>query len=160
MSKVTAQEVRSMLGDAAEKFSDKGVNFFRFRLNGAQSAIADKLVKGLASNSLHVPKNMQDEVTEAFGVKTLTPPMMAIVILGRHPVTARTGGFQESSKVLTEAQRNVAEKLANHVNVDLYKNRIRKPATVEETTPDVKEEAPKMAPPKTSTRRTTSKKTS
>ena len=120
------KQIVTNLGDAAEKFSEKGITFLRLRSNGKQGDIASKMIAALAKGSLKIPVKLNEDVSKEFGYTKMTPPMLAVIVLGRPPVRARAGGIQESGKVLTPTQRTAGEKIATAVKADLYANRQRK----------------------------------
>ena len=128
MSKMTNKEIASILGDHAKSFSDKGITFFRLRSNGAQGDVAQKMMSAISKNTLKIPAALNEEAAKTFGYAKLTPPMLAIIMLGRPPVLARTGGIQESGKILDADQKKVAAKIAEAIKTELYKNHVRKPA--------------------------------
>ena len=141
-------QIRKSLGETASKlFSEKGIKFLRLRSNGAQGEIASKMIAALAKDSLKIPVKLNEEVSKEFGFTKMTPPMIAIIVLGRPPVRARAGGIQESGKVHTTAQLTAAQKISEAVKADLYANRQRK-AKAEPVTAKKVEVKAKPAPKK------------
>ena len=151
-------QIRKSLGEtASELFSEKGIKFLRLRSNGAQGEIATKMIAALAKDSLKIPVKLNEEVSKEFGFTKMTPPMIAIIVLGRPPVRARAGGIQESGKVHTTAQLTAAQKISEAVKADLYANRQRK-AKAEPVTAKKVEVKAKPAPKKVVAKKPTVKK--
>lgn len=124
------ENMRAMLGNQANRWTDKGIEFLCKRTNGSQREISQMIINAYLSGEIsQVPITARSEAGQRFNRNNLSDECIVVILLGRAPDPDGNGRMEERSQELTQVQDQAAAQLVRYVptlNGARYINRSRR----------------------------------
>ncbi|MFZ1830359.1 MAG: hypothetical protein WAW42_16700 [Candidatus Competibacteraceae bacterium] len=123
------ENMRAMLGNQANRWTYKGIEFLCKRTNGSQREISQMIINAYLSGEIsQVPITARSEAGQRFNRNNLSDECIVVILLGRAPDPDGYGRMEERSQELTITQDQAAAQLVQYVptlNGRRYINRSR-----------------------------------